>query len=444
MTGSTLSSRRGPRAALTLALATILTGTVAACAASPTPASPTPASIAETGMAQARAAHTGAPAARTDQLTALAQQDVDAGAPGVIVRVDDGNGPAVEISRQAPWTRADHTLAVGDQFRMGSSTKTMVATLVLQLVAEHRLKLTDPVEKWLPGLVPNGHAITLRMLLNHTSGLFNHVNDPAVLAAFTGQDTRQWTPKELLAAAVRHPALFAPGKEYSYSNTNYIALGLVLEKATGHRLADLIEERIARPLNLKQTYLATSTPRSDGSKLAHGYEPDAAHLASLLPPGTPAGTAFAGPSRGDHVDTTWINNSSEWAAGGVVSTAEDWGRFQTALMSGGLLPPAQLKEMRTTVAEDASTPNRYGLGLEKVVTPCGTVWGHVGQVPGYSSENYTDSTGHRTVSVFTTTIFGLAEPKVGAADQALVNAAVCTMLGKPVPSKPVPSTPSPS
>ena len=117
----------------------------------------------------------------------------------------------------------------------------------------------------------------------------------------------------------------------------------------------------------------------------------------------------------------------------MVSTTEDWARFQTALLSGELLPPTQLAQMRTTVVEDPSTPdgNRYGLGLEQVVTPCGTVWGHVGQVPGYSSENYTDSTGTRTVAVFTATIFGIAEPTVAAADQAVVNAAVCTMLGKP-------------
>jgi D-alanyl-D-alanine carboxypeptidase len=99
-------------------------------------------------------------------------------------------------------------------------------------------------------------------------------------------------------------------------------------------------------------------------------------------------------------------------------------------MSGKLLPPAQLEEMRTTVVEDTPQGNRYGLGLEEVVTPCGTVWGHVGQVPGYSSENYTDATGRRTVAIFTSTVFGLAEPKAAAADQALVNAAVCAMLDR--------------
>lgn len=172
------------QAALTLVLAAALTGTLAACGSS---AAPQASAHAPTGSPDAVAA-------REARLAGLAQQDVDAGAPGVIVRVDDGNGPAIEIARQAPWTTADHALAASDAFRMGSNTKTVVATVVLQLVAEQRLQLADPVEKWLPGLIPNGSAITLRMLLDHTSGLFNYANDPDVLKAFTGQDTRPWTP----------------------------------------------------------------------------------------------------------------------------------------------------------------------------------------------------------------------------------------------------------
>ena len=255
-----------------------------------------------------------------------------------------------------------------------------------------------------------------------------------MLKAFTGQDTRAWTPLQLLAAAVRHKPLFAPGKEYSYSNTNYIALGLIAQKAAGKSLGELIQQKIIRPLGLKNTYLVTGFPAPDAARLAPGYEPDAARLAPLLPSYAPAGTSFAGPARGTWVNTTSINTSTEWAAGGIVSTAADWARFQSALLSGRLLPPAQLKEMETTVSEGPVTPNRYGLGLEKTVTPCGTVWGHDGQAPGYSSWDYTDSTGRRTASVFATTIFGLATPKAAAATQTLIDATVCTMLGKPVPA----------
>ncbi|MFI1176787.1 hypothetical protein [Streptomyces melanogenes] len=100
-------------------------------------------------------------------------------------------------------------------------------------------------------------------------------------------------------------------------------------------------------------------------------------------------------------DTTEIGLSTEWAGVAVASTAAECARFDTALMSGELLPPAQLREMRATVAEGPVTKNRYGLGLEQVVTPCGTVWGHVGQAPGYSSQDYTDTTGRHSGSVFT-------------------------------------------
>ena len=181
-------------------------------------------------------------------------------------------------------------------------------------------------------------------------------------------------------------------------------------------------------------YLAPYTPDPADTKLADGYEPDAAILAPLLPTGTPAGTSFAGPARGDYVNTTWINDSGDWAAGGIVSTAADWAKFQSALVSGELFPQAQVKEMETTVSEGSGTQDRYGLGIEHKVTPCGTVWGHDGQAAGYSSWDYTDDTGTRTVAVFVTTIFGLAGPKTSVASQTLLNAAVCAMLDKPIPA----------
>ncbi|MFJ5304411.1 serine hydrolase domain-containing protein [Streptomyces sp. NPDC088350] len=414
------------QACLTLALAAALTATLTACTAAD----------AAQDTASTPAGRPGVTAAQETRLAALAQQVVGAGAPGVLVRVDNGHGQATAIARQASWARADHTLTVRDEFRMGSNTKTMVATVVLQLVADHRLQLTDPVEKWLPGLIPNGSAITLRMLLNHTSGLYNIIPDDAdVLKTFTGQDARQWTPEELIAAGVRHAPLFPPGTKYSYSNTGYIALGLVAEKATGHTLSDLVQERIAKPLHLKSTYLVNGSERTRSPRLAHGYEPDPAHLAPVLWPGIPAGTAFVGPARpAGYVDATGINENTEWASGSMVSSAQDWARFDTALLSGKLLPSAQLKEMKTTVAEESGNPNRYGLGLEKKVTPCGAVWGHDGQAPGFSSWDYTDGTGRRTVSVHVPTIFGIAAAKPAAATEALVNAAVCTMLDKPIPT----------
>ena len=371
------------------------------------------------------------------RLAEIVDQTVAAGTPGLVVRVNDGHGPVLTIVRQAAWTKKDHILAADDEFKMGSNTKTVTATLILQLVAEHRVGLSDSIDTWLPGLVPNGQNITLRMLLNHTSGLDDIAYDPEALALMTGHVDHLPTAQQVLAIGTKRPPLFAPGQGWSYSNTGYIALGLVLEKATGHSLADLVKERIARPLGMKDTYLATAAPSHNTRPPAHGYEPDAAHLAPVLPPGTPEGFGFVGPAHDEHVDVTAINQSWLGAAGAVVSTASDWARFDQALMSGRLVPRTLLNEMRVVVPEDGSDgPGRsYGLGLEKIQTPCGTVWGHDGDLPGYLSDNYTDLSGKRTVSVLSTTHFGLlADPKAGAAEHALVNAAICTMLDRPIPA----------
>lgn len=422
-----VAARRGVLAAATMTAAAAL----AACA-TPADAAPRIVSIANTGRTEGRSADA---AAVTRQLETLIRQEVAAGAPGVAVRVELGRGRVISRAGQAAWTR-DHRLSADDQFRMGSNTKTMTAALVLQLVAEHRLVLQDPVEKWLPGLVPNGRNITLRMLLNHTSGLYDYIQDPGSLARVTGADTSAVRPEELLAVSAQYPPLFAPGAEYAYSNTNYVALGLVLEKATGQNVATLLQRRIIRPLGMHDTYLATSGVSRDGAKLADGYEPDAEHLAPLLPPGVPEGTAFSGPARGEHVLVTSLSPAWAWTAGAIVSTPADEQRFLRALASGKLLPPAQLAEMKTTVVETPGDPDsaRYGLGFERYVSPCGPVWGHTGAVPGYSSQNYTDETGRRSVTVVATTLFGMRAEGVAAADRKVVDAAICTMLGKPLPA----------
>ena len=118
------------------------------------------------------------------------------------------------------------------QFRIGSITKTFVATVVLQLVGEGRLTLDEPVARRLPGLLANGHQITVRQLLNHTSGLPNYSDDPDLFAGIV--QNRIWDPRELVALAERHPQLFAPGSAWRYSNTNYIVAGLLIEAVTRH------------------------------------------------------------------------------------------------------------------------------------------------------------------------------------------------------------------
>ncbi|MES4887443.1 serine hydrolase domain-containing protein [Streptomyces sp. NPDC096012] len=422
MSAHTPSSRhRVLRGALTVALATCLGAVLVGCS--------------DDGQdgAEPAAGWGTANTAAAGRLSVLAQKAADTGSLGVIVRIDRGDGKPVEIARQAAWTKDDHRLAVGDRFRVGSNTKTLTATLVLQQVAEKRIGLDDTVEKWLPGLVKGGEHITVRMLLNHTSGLGDFLLTPEFLPSLTGQEQRTWRPEDLLATTPEQDPPTEPGEEYSYSNANYEALGLILEKATGSSLAELIEQKITKPLGMKDSFLAADAAWHAGKRHATGYEPDAKRLKALLS-GTvdlPEGVGFAGPERpGDNIDTTAVDPSWAWAAGGMVSTARDWQRFLTALVSGRLLPEAQMKQMRTTV-DAPEEGGGYGLGLMKVDTPCGTVWGHTGGLPGYSSEIYTDATGTHSVAVFTLTNFGIKEKKAATANKALVDAATCRMLGNP-------------
>ncbi len=382
------------------------------------------------------AGRSAADTAAAAQLAGLAQKAADTGSLGVIVRIDSGDGKPVELARQAAWTEDDHRIAAGDRFRVGSNTKTVTATLVLQQVADKRIGLDDTVEQWLPGLVKGGKDITVRMLLNHTSGLGDFLLTPQFLPSLTGQDKRAWTPQKLLAITPGQAPPAEPGETYSYSNANYEALGLILEKATGSGLAELIKKKITGPLGMKDSYLATNAGWNTGQQHVTGYEPDAERLKAILS-GTvdlPEGVGFAGPERsGDNIDASAIDPSWSWAAGGMVSTAHDWQRFLTALISGELLPKAQLEQMRTTV-DAPEEGGGYGLGLMRVDTTCGTVWGHTGGLPGYSSEIYTDASGRRSVAVLTSTNFGIKEKKAATNNKALAEAAICQMLGKPQPS----------
>jgi D-alanyl-D-alanine carboxypeptidase len=269
-----------------------------------------------------------------------------------------------------------------DRFRIGSVTKTFVATVVLQLVAEGKLSLDDTVEQRLPGLVPNGRRITVRQLLNMTAGLYDYLmdGDRTVLKPYlAGNLTYTWTPRRLVEIAVSHPLKFAPGADWSYCNTCYIVLGLIVERATGHPLATELRRRIFAPLHLRGTTFDVA-PRIAG-RYAHGYELDGARL----------------------VDVSVFSPSVGWAAGAIVSTADDVARFYRALLGGRLLRADLLRAMETTVDARSVAPGvRYGLGLAKVPLPCGVAWGHAGGIPGYATWAFSSKDGrHQIVLVAT-------------------------------------------
>jgi len=369
------------------------------------------------GVTPAAAAPAGATPAAVSAATSSGQSDhalqaalqavVDAGATGVIALVDDGDRVSAATAGAA---RLDpfEAIRVRDQVRVGSITKSVMATITLQLVGEGRLRLDDSVERWLPGVVPNGSAITIRMLLQHTSGLFDYTEDPDFFASILADPLRHHSPEELLAVAFSHPPLFAPGQSWSYSNTGYILIGLVLQAVTHTPVQTLVERRVVRPLHLRNTYLATSG-RFRGP-YAHGYAPPDI-------------------SGDGYVDISAWNPSWAWSAGALVSNAPDARRFYQALLSGRLLRPRLLQQMMTTV--DVAPGFGYGLGLFRLDTVCGTVWGHDGGIPGYISYALNDREGSRSAILLLPTQpdQAIAPPFIEA-----LTTVECQMFGLPVPA----------
>jgi D-alanyl-D-alanine carboxypeptidase len=318
------------------------------------------------------------------KLRAALDELVAAGAPGAVVLVRDGDR-TVRLARGLADRTRNAPMRATDRFRVGSVTKTFVSAVVLQLVAEGRLSLDDTVERWLPGLVPNGQRIIVRQLLSHTSGLYDYTQDPSVLKPYLRGHLRVVrAPRTLVARAIAHPPLFAPGAEWSYSNTGYVLLGLILEAAGGDSLGAQLQQRIFTPLGLRRTTFDTS-PRING-RHAHGY------FALGKPPLR---------------DVTVFSPSFAWAAGAIVSTADDLARFYRALLQGRLLRPDLLDAMKTTVAMGPPGES-YGLGLWKTTSmglsptnklACGSVWGHDGDFPGYLTEAFSSEDAKRQMIV---------------------------------------------
>ncbi|MFY9578120.1 MAG: serine hydrolase domain-containing protein [Gaiellaceae bacterium] len=315
--------------------------------------------------------HRLAKAAREAQLQRALDQVVATGVPGAVLLVRDGER-TTRLTSGYGSLRPRTRMRAGDRFRVGSITKTFVATVALQLVGEQKLGLEDTVERWLPGVVPNGTHITVRQLLNHTSGLFDYGGDRRFVADAFRHPLKNWTPRRIVAIATAHKPRFAPGAGWSYSDTNYYVLGLIIEAATKHSLAGELRHRIFAPLRLHDTSFPTG-PRIAGH-YAHGY--------------------FLRPLQ----DVSVGSPSVQWAAGALVSNADDLARFYRALLDGRLLRADLLRAMETVVtpAPDFS----YGLGLMKLREPCGSVWGHTGGSPGYVANALNSKDGTRQVVVF--------------------------------------------
>lgn len=302
---------------------------------------------------------------------------VAGGAPGAILLVRGEHGTK-RLTAGLADVAARRPMHAGDRYRIASLAKSYVATVVLQLVGEHKLRLSDSVEKWLPGVVPNGENIRVRHLLSHTSGLFDFEDDPRLIQPYLSGDlSHYWSPLERLALATSHPPLYPPGqtKKSTYSNTNYTVAGLIIEGVTRDSLQAQLRRRIFKPLALRSTSYPDRMTTIEGSH-AHGYFP-------VGPPPL--------------ADFTEFSPSIAGAGGAIVSTVGDVARFYRALLRGRLLRPKLLRAMKRTLPTDSDLPSRYGLGLAKYPTRCGNGWGHNGSFPGYLTYAFTSANGGRQV-----------------------------------------------
>lgn len=313
------------------------------------------------------------------RIEALADEAVAAGIPGVsIAAIVDQQ--TVTITRGVASRETAEPLSPEHRARMASIAKSVVASVVLQLVEEGALSLDDTVDSWLPGVLPRNGDATIEQLLRLVSGIYDFGSDPRLMAPYVAGDFEHaWRPEQLVALAAEHPPNFNPGERFEYSNTNYTLLALIIEKITGDSLANVVRARITEPLALTSSTMATTShldaPYANGYLIGLAEQP---------------------------VNATRISASSVFGNGNLVSTPLDVARFYRALARGEVVNEAQLPAMFTV--DPRGPESRYAMGLWRLSDfyPCGTFVGHDGNTPGYDSVGYASLDGKRAFSVVVT------------------------------------------
>lgn len=291
----------------------------------------------------------------------------------------------------------------GTHFRAASNTKTMTAAVILQLIQDGRLGFDDPISRFVQG-VPNGDSITIRDLIAMRSGLYNFTDAPELAESLDRDPDRVWTPEEVLDMAFRRPAGFVPGAEFEYNNTNYFLLGLVAEKIDGKPLADIFEDRLFGPLGMKNTLLPVNTSNAIPQPYAHGYLYGGTSYALVDAP-YPAdlqAAARAGTLKPN--DDTSQNPSPYFAAGGIVSTADDLAIWMRALVGGKVLDADYQRQwLDSPRPEDPTNPGgqKYGYGISQITFGPNTIYFHGGEMPGFNSFMGHDPANDVTLVVWT-------------------------------------------
>jgi D-alanyl-D-alanine carboxypeptidase len=303
------------------------------------------------------------------------------GPPGVISVVQRGN--SVEVHRAGYGdVETKRKPRASDHMLVASVAKAFSGGVALSLVNKGTLSLDDTIGKWLPDLPAAWHAVTLRQLLNHTSGLPDFSDDPEFQQAVLASLTVAPPPRQLLDFVREDPLNFTPGSEYRYSNSDNVAVGLMVEAATGHSYEDELQEQVYGPLGLTQTTLPRGPEMP--SPFIHGYDRE-----GNGPPEDVSELVAGG----------WA-----WASGGIVSTPADLNRFIRGYVGGQLFGPDVQSQQRQFIPGGRSDPpgpgrNSAGLALFQYQTRCGTVYGHTGNTLGFTQFAAASADGSRSVTV---------------------------------------------
>jgi D-alanyl-D-alanine carboxypeptidase len=283
-------------------------------------------------------------------------------APGAIVGIWIPSKGTYVAARGKADLASGEAMQTDDHMRIGSITKTFTVTVLLQLVDKERVRLDDPVSKYL-SYIPNGQHITLRMLANMTAGLFNYTADKRFERAFLQNPQRIWTPRQLVNVSLRHRPDFPPGTGWNYSNTNTVVLGIIIEQVTGKSMLDVFKEESFQPLGLTNTIWPTTSALP--LPYAHGITDQTLN--------------------GKEADGTHWNPSWAFTAGKIISNLQDLKTWAKAVATGAQISPALQKQRLTWVKFPPLTPEKtYGLGI---VYNHGWL-GHEGSLPGYNSDAY--------------------------------------------------------
>lgn len=301
------------------------------------------------------------------------------GAPGITLGIAFADGRTLGLATGMSDTAAHRPMRPDDRLLQGSVGKTYVSAVAMQLVAEGKLDLDAKVSRYLGDLpwwsrVPNAADVTVRQLMTHTSGIVRYEFNPAVERTLREQPMKTWTPAERLAVLLDTPAPFAAGQGWEYSDTNYILVGMIIERLTGMEYYEALRRRVLVPLRL------TNTIPSDGPALAgvaNGY----------AGPKNDLGGYDASVVSRDGVSKLAVNPQFEWTGGGIASTSEELARWGKLLYEGRVIDTSIVRQMiAAAVPARLGRDVKYGLGVIVRPTALGEAWGHSGFFPGYATE----------------------------------------------------------